>query len=150
MLSLNPWDILWTVVNLLVLYLIFKKFLFQPVMNVINQRDEMIHKQFDQARQSEEAAAKSKEEYEAKLAAADAEADQILAKAKRNAEEESARAIENARKETERSLAKARAEIEQEKALAEREARSEIAKLAILAAGKIIRTGDQSENGSVK
>ena len=30
MLSLNPWDILWTIVNLLVLYAIFRKFLFQP------------------------------------------------------------------------------------------------------------------------
>lgn len=31
MLSIDPWNILWTVVNLLVLYLVFKKFLFKPV-----------------------------------------------------------------------------------------------------------------------
>ena len=38
MLSIDPWNILWTVVNLLVLYLVFKKFLFKPVMKVINAR----------------------------------------------------------------------------------------------------------------
>ena len=42
MLSIDPWNILWTVVNLLVLYLVFKKFLFKPVMKVINAREDMI------------------------------------------------------------------------------------------------------------
>ena len=50
MLSLNPWDILWTIVNLLVLYAIFRKFLFQPVMNIIHEREDMINKQFEDAR----------------------------------------------------------------------------------------------------
>ena len=34
MLSINFWNILWTVVNLLVLYVVFRKFLYQRVMNV--------------------------------------------------------------------------------------------------------------------
>ena len=45
MLKIDPWNIIWTVVNLLFLYWIFKKFLFDRVMGVINQRDEMIQKQ---------------------------------------------------------------------------------------------------------
>ena len=52
MLSIDPWNILWTVVNLLVLYAIFKKFLYQPVMNVINARDEMVKNQFADAKKS--------------------------------------------------------------------------------------------------
>ena len=35
MLSINFWNILWTVVNLLVLYVVFRKFLYQRVMNVL-------------------------------------------------------------------------------------------------------------------
>lgn len=50
MLSIDPWNILWTVVNLLVLYLVFKKFLFKPVMKVINAREDMIKQQFDDAK----------------------------------------------------------------------------------------------------
>ena len=48
MLKIDPWNIIWTVVNLLFLYWIFKKFLFDRVMGVINQRDEMIQKQFSE------------------------------------------------------------------------------------------------------
>ena len=56
MLSIDPWNILWTVVNLLVLYLVFKKFLFKPVMKVINAREDMIKQQFDDAKKSQEEA----------------------------------------------------------------------------------------------
>ena len=52
MLKIDPWNIIWTVVNLLFLYWIFKKFLFDRVMGVINQRDEMIQKQFSEAKKS--------------------------------------------------------------------------------------------------
>ena len=34
MLKIDPWNIIWTVVNLLFLYWIFKKFLFDRVMGV--------------------------------------------------------------------------------------------------------------------
>ena len=54
MLSINFWNILWTVVNLLVLYVVFRKFLYQRVMNVIEAREEMVKKQFDDAKKSEE------------------------------------------------------------------------------------------------
>ena len=67
MLSLNPWDILWTIVNLLVLYAIFRKFLFQPVMNVIHEREEMINKQFEDAQKQQDDAAQMKNEYENQL-----------------------------------------------------------------------------------
>ena len=61
MLSINFWNILWTVVNLLVLYVVFRKFLYQRVMNVIEAREEMVKKQFDDAKKSEEDARKLKE-----------------------------------------------------------------------------------------
>ena len=62
MLSLNPWDILWTIVNLLVLYAIFRKFLFQPVMNIIHEREDMINKQFEDAQKQQDDAAQMKSE----------------------------------------------------------------------------------------
>lgn len=67
MLSLNPWDILWTIVNLLVLYAIFRKFLFQPVMNIIHEREDMINKQFEDAQKQQDDAAQMKSEYENQL-----------------------------------------------------------------------------------
>ena len=46
MLKIDPWNIIWTIVNLLFLYFVFKKFLFDRVMDVINKRDEMIKRSF--------------------------------------------------------------------------------------------------------
>ena len=54
MLSLNAWNIIWIVVNLLVLYLIFKKFLFQPVLNVIKAREDLINEQLENAKKTNE------------------------------------------------------------------------------------------------
>ena len=67
MLSIDPWNILWTVVNLLVLYVIFMKFLFQPVMNVIQAREDMVKQQFDNAKKDQDEASKLKAEYHEKL-----------------------------------------------------------------------------------
>lgn len=41
MLTLNL-NILWTVVNILVLFVLLRKFLYRPVMNVIEQRQKQI------------------------------------------------------------------------------------------------------------
>ena len=87
MLSINPWNILWTVVNLFVIYAIFRKFLFQPVMNVINAREKMINDQFESAKNAEDEAAKLKKNITTRLRQQKTEADQILADAKERADE---------------------------------------------------------------
>ena len=104
MLSINFWNILWTVVNLLVLYVVFRKFLYQRVMNVIEAREEMVKKQFDDAKKSEEDARKLKADYEERLSDARTEADQIIIDARARAEEEHARLVEKTREETEHML----------------------------------------------
>ena len=60
MLSLNAWNIIWIVVNLLVLYLIFKKFLFQHVFNVIKAREVLINEQLENAKKTNEDALEKK------------------------------------------------------------------------------------------
>ena len=90
MLSIDPWNILWTVVNLLVLYLVFKKFLFKPVMKVINAREDMIKQQFDDAKKSQEEADALKASYDEKLESAKTEADEIIVNARNRAQEEHA------------------------------------------------------------
>ena len=131
MLSIDPWNILWTVVNLLVLYLVFKKFLFKPVMKVINAREDMIKKQFDGAKKSQEA-------------------DEIIVNARNRAQEEHEAALEKTRKETEVMLEKAKADIATEKEKATEAAQADIARLALIAARKIVKTGDAHDAGSSK
>ena len=147
MLSINPWNILWTVVNLLVIYAIFKKFLFQPVMNVINAREKMINDQFKNA---EDEAAKLKKEYHDKIKTAKTEADQILADAKERADEAYNSQMEDIRVETERLKEKAKRDIEAQHEKAMQATQAEIAKLAVVAARKILETGDSRDADSSK
>ena len=82
MLSLNAWNIIWIVVNLLVLYLIFKKFLFQPVLNVIKAREDLINEQLENAKKTNEDALEKKKNYEEQLSLAKGEADKIIMEAR--------------------------------------------------------------------
>lgn len=150
MLSINPWNILWTVVNLLVIYAIFRKFLFQPVMNVINAREKMINDQFESAKNAEDEAAKLKEEYHDKIKTAKTEADRILADAKERADEAYNSQIEDIRVETERLKEKAKRDIEAQHEKAMQATQAEIAKLAVVAARKILETGDSRDADSSK
>ena len=102
MLKIDPWNIIWTVVNLLFLYWIFKKFLFDRVMGVINQRDEMIQKQFSEAKKSQDDAESLKSDYKKKLESAKTQADQIILDARARAEAEQEKALERTRQEADR------------------------------------------------
>ena len=144
MLKIDPWNIIWTVVNLLFLYWIFKKFLFDRVMGVINQRDEMIQKQFSEAKKSQDDAESLKSDYKKKLESAKTQADQIILDARARAEAEQEKALERTRQE------KAKADIASEQDKATKAAEAEIAKLAILAARKIVKTGEANDTGSSK
>ncbi len=150
MLNINFWNIVWTVINLLVLYGVFRKFLYQPVMKVIKARENMVKEQFDSAKESKEQAEKMKDDYEKRLATARTEADQIIVEARARAEEEHARSVEYTREETEHMLEKAKADIANEQEKAQQTAQAEIAKLALMAARKIIKTGDAYDAGSSK
>ena len=78
MLNIDPWNMVMIVINLLVLYAIFRKFLYKPVMNVIHQREELIQGQFDSAKKTQDDALQLKADYEEKLQKANVKADEII------------------------------------------------------------------------
>ena len=88
MLNIDPWNMVMIVINLLVLYAIFRKFLYKPVMNVIHQREELIQGQFDSAKKTQDDALALKADYEEKLEQANVKADQIILAARDQAKEE--------------------------------------------------------------
>lgn len=148
MLSLNGWTLFFTVLNVLVLFLGLKKFLLKPVMNVVSQREELIQNQLTNAAETKKQAEQLKDEYQAELATAQGQAEEIIVKAKERAEVEYNKAIAKTREETEHMLSKAKADIMNEQEKAKKEAQDEITKLAIQAARKIMKTGDVHDTGS--
>ena len=72
--SVNLWQILISLANLLIIYLILKKVLFAKVQGVMNARQSQVTEMYDAADKSRTDAESMKQEYEEKLAGARDEA----------------------------------------------------------------------------
>ena len=82
------WGIIWPIVNIVVFYLLLRKFLFGPVSEVMEKRKKMISSDLDDAAQTKAEAEEIKQEYEKNLAQAKDEAGQIVSDARTRAKNE--------------------------------------------------------------
>ena len=73
-------NLVFTVINLLVLYFFMRKFLFGRVNKIVEERKALIEKQFADAEAAQNEADSMKTEYENKLAAAAGEGEEIIAR----------------------------------------------------------------------
>ena len=83
--SVNLWQILISLANLYLLFLVVKRFLFKPVKKVLEQRQSELDDRYAAAENAEKEANKNKEAWEEKLSRADSEAAAILQSATDNA-----------------------------------------------------------------
>ena len=111
MLTFNS-GLLWTFVNLIVFFLILKKLLFQPVMGMIEKREQMISGQIEDAEQKNAQAGLLKEKYEAELKNANQEAAMIVKTAKERGKEEYEKILRDAGAEASKIIADASKTIE--------------------------------------
>ena len=98
MMSLG-WSLVWTIINLIVLYLLMKKFLIGPVLGIMEKRKACIAKEMEEARVSREKAEELKLQYEKSLAMAKEESSQILENAKTDARQVRESIVKNANNE---------------------------------------------------
>ena len=75
--SVNIWQMLISLANLLILFLILKHFLFRPVQNILAKRGEEVGSLYDEAAAAKSDAEAARAEYNAKLEGADAEAEEM-------------------------------------------------------------------------
>lgn len=146
MISINFFNILATVINILVLYLIMQKFLMKPLMNVIQKREDMINSQFKNAANAESEALDLKAKYEDSLKNAQEESISILDKARTNAQAEYDRIVREADCEADRILMKAHKDMEQEREQALKDVKTEIGELVALAVDKVAGTKASAES----
>ena len=149
MLTFNS-GLLWTFVNLIVFFLILKKLLFQPVMGMIEKREQMISGQIEDAEQKNTQAGLLKEKYEAELKNANPEAAMIVKTAKERGKEEDEKILRDAGAEASKIIADASKTIETEREKAVQGIQNEIAQVAIAAASKVIQENvDQASNEKI-
>jgi F-type H+-transporting ATPase subunit b len=102
----------WTLVIFLLVVLVLGKFAWGPLLSGLQQREEFIRRSLQEAKDDREAAEARLAEYEAKLAAAGAQAEEIVDQGKRNAESARLSIEDKARDEADKMIERAKREIE--------------------------------------
>ncbi|MBE5838958.1 ATP synthase F0 subunit B [Butyrivibrio sp.] len=146
MLTTSIVNIACTIFNLLILYFLFRKFLFGRVDKVLMQRREEVDTATKAADEATKSAIATKREYEKKIEMADEEKEQILADIKKQGYDEYEKIINEAKKKGEQIIVEARhnAEIENERA---KEAyAAQLTDMVVDAASKIAATKHSKED----
>ena len=146
--GVNPWTALFVLLNFLLLFFVAKKFLFGPVMEMIQNRQKEIDELYADAEAAKANASAMETEYKNRLATAQETGDNLVKEAMargRNREEE---IIRQANREADAIREKAARDIDREKKKALNDAKDEISSIALEIAGKVVgeaMDGDQQQ-----
>ena len=134
----NPWTALFTLLNLVLTFLILKKFLFKPVNKMIDDRQREIDALYADANAAKEKAADLEADYTQRLAEAKDASAQILAEASQEANRRTDELIRQARLDADAIRAKAERDVELERRKAFDEVRTDISRIAVDIAEKVV------------
>ncbi len=136
--SVNLWHILISLANLILIFLIVKKFLFKPVQNLLARRQAELDHQYAAANAAEQQALEHKDTWEKKLQNADEEADSIIQNATDTAKYRAAQIVEDANTKAESIKQRAEAEAALTQKRAEESIKREIVDVSTALAEKML------------
>ena len=136
--SIAPWTIIFQILNLLLLMVLFKKYLFKPVTEILEKRQAEIEGHYQEAQQAETDAKAMKADYESKMAGARQEADRVIKTATESANAMSATIVEDARTQADQLKRRAQTEIDLERRRAFDEVKGELSGIALDIASQVI------------
>ena len=140
-LGLNLWEFIFTIVNFLLLLFLLKKFLYKPILKMLDQRKASIDEALTAADEARNEVASTEENLRVQIAKAKVEAEDIVADAKKKADKIHQQIIAGAEAEAKSITDTASEQIEKEKNQAIEQLRNEIADLALLATEKVLAQG---------
>ena len=136
--SIAPWTLIFQILNLLLLMVLFKKYLFKPVTEILEKRQAEIEGHYQEAQQAETDAKVMKADYESKMANARQEADRVIQTATESANAMSASIVEDARTQADQLKRRAQTEIDLERRRAFDEVKGELSGIALDIASQVI------------
>lgn len=147
--SVNIWQILISLCNLLLIFLILRKFLYRPVKRMLADRQAKLDAQYSAAADAEREAKEKKQQWDDRMASAENEADAIIRDAAESAEQRGRAIIEESRALSERILQQAEADAELERKKARATIKQEIVEVSAALSekmlGREINTEDHRE-----
>lgn len=136
--SVNIWQIVVSLLNLLIIFFILKKFLFKPVKKTIESRQAKIDEDYAQAESARADAQAESEALKAQLDGARGKADEILSEASALADARKKQAEAEARAEADTIIRQAKAEAELEKKKAQSEIKEQIVDVSLVLAERLV------------
>mgnify|MGYP003298177540 CR=1 FL=1 len=136
--AIEPLTLIAQICNLFLQMFLFKKFFWNKIMAILDQRRDAADKAITDAQAARSEAMTIKETYEENMRKARVQAEDILSNAQRNATARSEEIIGQAQQHAAQLKLKAAADIEMEKKKAINDAKNEISGLAMAIAGKVV------------
>jgi F-type H+-transporting ATPase subunit b len=137
-LGINLPSLLWHTFNFLLLVGLLTKFLYRPVVRMLDERSTRIKESMERAESIKEELARTSEETRAQLLVARKEGQAIVDQASQMAERLKVQARDDAQAEADKIVVKARAQLDQERQQVVAELRREMADMVVAAAGRVI------------
>jgi F-type H+-transporting ATPase subunit b len=136
--SVNLWQMVVSLANLVLLFLIVKKFLYKPVKKMLESRQSAIEKDYADAREAKEQALADRDKYQEQLCSAKGEADLIIQNAVTLAEDREQEILDNAKRRADGIVLQAQQEAEQERRRADHEIKEQIVEVSSLLTEKLL------------
>ena len=136
--GVNFWTALFVLLNTLTIYFVAKKFLFKPVMEMIQNRQKEIDDMYAEADAAKANAEAMEAEYKSRLADAQETSDTLVKEAMARGKNREEEIVRQANREADAIREKAAQDIAREKQKALNDAKDEISSIALEIAGKVI------------
>lgn len=146
MLNVNVWDLAFTIINIVILYLFMRHFLIGPVRKILAERKRIIEQDLDDAKNTRTEAEQMKVQYEVSMKEAKSEASQLIEDAKSKAGNEYDRILTQAREDALKKMEDAEKTIALEREKAMNDLKASVAGLAMAAAAKLLSEQSGPEN----
>ena len=137
-LSIDLFTALFTLANTIALFLVLKKFLFKPVLKMIDDRQKEIDDLYSDAQQAKDNAQAMEQEYTQQLAEATDTGERLVKEAVQRGQSREEEIIRQANAEADAIRKKADADIERQRKKAINDAKNEISGIALTIAGKVV------------
>ncbi|MBE7010128.1 MAG: F0F1 ATP synthase subunit B [Ruminococcaceae bacterium] len=144
--SVNLWNILISLANLVILFWAVKKFLFKPVRKILAERESEINRDYEQAEQAKLSARADEKAWHEQMEDAKAQADSILQDATEHARRRESSILAKAQDEAESIMQNARVEAELERKKAADDIRREIVEVSGLLTEKLLNREMNTED----
>ena len=144
--SLNLWQVVISLGNLVILFILLKKFLYKPVTKVLSERQAELDSKYRAAEEAVKSAEADRKMWSEKMDRADAEAENILREASEKAGARSEKIVAEAKEKAREIMGRAEEEARLEYLKAQDDIKVEVVDLSTALAEKILKREIKDED----